>query len=208
MQYIVFDSFSYECINTMTSLEIHIDPDMDLESGLQFFKFAYHSRVKCCPWRRSELSKYPLSFFKYIYIFNFQLPFPRATRRHSALCFDNKWFIYVYSMFMEFTQWLLLTFFLKLFRYYVRQSKRDDKLPPHYPISGPAQHLLSQLLSLVLDKPWTLNRLFTAICLTNLLILWPGWTGDTNKELLLSYNKIKGRPYRFYTGCVSGLCCV
>ncbi|MCI4388861.1 hypothetical protein PGIGA_G00091020 [Pangasianodon gigas] len=39
------------------------------------------------------------------------------------------------------------------FRYYVRQSGLEDKLPPHYPISRPAQHLLSQLLSLVLGKP-------------------------------------------------------
>ncbi|KAM9467686.1 LOW QUALITY PROTEIN: uncharacterized protein C12orf56 homolog [Clarias gariepinus] len=39
------------------------------------------------------------------------------------------------------------------FRYYVRQSGLEDKLPLHYPISRPAQHLLSQLLSLVLDKP-------------------------------------------------------
>ncbi|XP_053506796.1 uncharacterized protein C12orf56 homolog [Ictalurus furcatus] len=39
------------------------------------------------------------------------------------------------------------------FRYYVRKSGLEDKLPSHYPISRPAQHLLSQLLSLVLDKP-------------------------------------------------------
>ncbi|KAG7320125.1 hypothetical protein KOW79_015978 [Hemibagrus wyckioides] len=38
------------------------------------------------------------------------------------------------------------------FRYYIRQAGLEDKLPPHYPISSPAQHLLSQLLSLVLDK--------------------------------------------------------
>ncbi|XP_047660312.1 uncharacterized protein C12orf56 homolog isoform X2 [Tachysurus fulvidraco] len=39
------------------------------------------------------------------------------------------------------------------FRYYVRQSRLEDKLPPHYPISRPARHVLSQLLCLVLHKP-------------------------------------------------------
>ncbi|KAF4079410.1 hypothetical protein AMELA_G00177750 [Ameiurus melas] len=39
------------------------------------------------------------------------------------------------------------------FRYYVRKSGLEDKLPSHYPISRPAQHLFSQLLSMVLDKP-------------------------------------------------------
>lgn len=55
-------------------------------------------------------------------------------------------------MFMEFTEWLLLTFHILslFFRYYVRQSGLEDKLPPHYPIRRPAQHLLSQLLLIIL----------------------------------------------------------
>ncbi|XP_053364393.1 uncharacterized protein C12orf56 homolog [Clarias gariepinus] len=38
------------------------------------------------------------------------------------------------------------------FRYYVRQSGLEDKRPLHCPISRPAQHLLSQLLSLVITR--------------------------------------------------------
>ncbi|XP_043092265.1 uncharacterized protein C12orf56 homolog [Puntigrus tetrazona] len=45
------------------------------------------------------------------------------------------------------------TAFKEEFRYYVKTSGLEDKLPHHYPISQPAQHLLSQLLSLVLQKP-------------------------------------------------------
>ncbi|TSP25371.1 hypothetical protein Baya_9596 [Bagarius yarrelli] len=47
----------------------------------------------------------------------------------------------------------LITELREEFRYYVRQSKLDKKLPSHYPISRPAKHLLLQLLSLVLDRP-------------------------------------------------------
>ncbi len=43
-----------------------------------------------------------------------------------------------------------------LYRYYVKTSGLEDKLPHHYPISQPAQRLLSQLLGLVLQKPWAL----------------------------------------------------
>ncbi len=42
------------------------------------------------------------------------------------------------------------------YRYYVKTSGLEDKLPHHYPISQPAQHLLTQLLSLVLQTPWAL----------------------------------------------------
>ncbi|XP_051974107.1 uncharacterized protein C12orf56 homolog [Xyrauchen texanus] len=45
------------------------------------------------------------------------------------------------------------TGFKEEFRYYVKTSGLEHKLPHHYPISQPAQHLLSQLLSLVLQKP-------------------------------------------------------
>ncbi|ROL52597.1 hypothetical protein DPX16_7333 [Anabarilius grahami] len=45
------------------------------------------------------------------------------------------------------------TGFKEEFRYYVKTSGLEDKLPHHYPISQPAQRLLSQLLSLVLQKP-------------------------------------------------------
>ncbi|KTF94724.1 hypothetical protein cypCar_00046398, partial [Cyprinus carpio] len=45
------------------------------------------------------------------------------------------------------------TGFKEEFRYYVKTSGLEDKLPHHYPISQPAQRLLSQLLSLVLLKP-------------------------------------------------------
>ncbi|KAK7129771.1 hypothetical protein R3I93_019421 [Phoxinus phoxinus] len=45
------------------------------------------------------------------------------------------------------------TGFKEEFRYYVKMSGLEDKLPHHYPISQPAQSLLSQLLSLVLQKP-------------------------------------------------------
>ncbi|XP_056101167.1 uncharacterized protein C12orf56 homolog [Rhinichthys klamathensis goyatoka] len=45
------------------------------------------------------------------------------------------------------------TGFKEEFRYYVKMSGLEDKLPHHYPISQPAQRLLSQLLSLVLQKP-------------------------------------------------------
>ncbi|XP_073694522.1 uncharacterized protein C12orf56 homolog [Garra rufa] len=47
----------------------------------------------------------------------------------------------------------LRTGFKEEFRYYVKMSGLEDKLPHHYPISQPAQRLLSQLLSLVLQKP-------------------------------------------------------
>lgn len=52
---------------------------------------------------------------------------------------------------------------LFFYRYYVKMSGLEDKLPHHYPISQPAQSLLSQLLSLVLQKPWAL--LPVCICL-------------------------------------------
>ncbi|XP_067282913.1 uncharacterized protein C12orf56 homolog [Pseudorasbora parva] len=45
------------------------------------------------------------------------------------------------------------TGFKEEFRYYVKTSGLEDKLPHHYPISQPAQRLLSQLLSLVLQRP-------------------------------------------------------
>ncbi|XP_016303146.1 uncharacterized protein C12orf56 homolog [Sinocyclocheilus anshuiensis] len=45
------------------------------------------------------------------------------------------------------------TGFKEEFRYYVKTSGLEDRLPHHYPISQPAQNLLSQLLSLVLQKP-------------------------------------------------------
>ncbi|XP_077090995.1 uncharacterized protein C12orf56 homolog [Siphateles boraxobius] len=45
------------------------------------------------------------------------------------------------------------TGFKEEFRYYVKMSGLEDKLPHHYPISQPAQSLLSQLHSLVLQKP-------------------------------------------------------
>ncbi|KAI2665582.1 hypothetical protein H4Q32_021915 [Labeo rohita] len=45
------------------------------------------------------------------------------------------------------------TGFKEEFRYYVKMSGLEDKLPHQYPISQPAQRLLSQLLSLVLQKP-------------------------------------------------------
>ncbi|XP_076153518.1 uncharacterized protein C12orf56 homolog [Alosa pseudoharengus] len=43
--------------------------------------------------------------------------------------------------------------FREEFRYYVKASGFVEKLPPHYPISLPAQRLLSQLHSLVLRQP-------------------------------------------------------
>ncbi|XP_028809932.1 uncharacterized protein C12orf56 homolog [Denticeps clupeoides] len=43
--------------------------------------------------------------------------------------------------------------FREEFRYYIKLAKLEDKLLPHYPISKPAQHLLSQLLTLVLHRP-------------------------------------------------------
>ncbi|KAL7882982.1 hypothetical protein SRHO_G00006400 [Serrasalmus rhombeus] len=43
--------------------------------------------------------------------------------------------------------------FQEEFRYYVKISGLEDKLPPHYPISLPARHLISQLLSLMLHRP-------------------------------------------------------
>ncbi|XP_016122112.1 uncharacterized protein C12orf56-like [Sinocyclocheilus grahami] len=45
------------------------------------------------------------------------------------------------------------TGFKEEFRYYVKTSGLKDKLPHHYPISQPAQRLLSQLLNLILQKP-------------------------------------------------------
>ncbi|KAF4114886.1 uncharacterized protein C12orf56 homolog [Onychostoma macrolepis] len=45
------------------------------------------------------------------------------------------------------------TGFKEEFRYYVKTSGLEDKLPHHYPISQPAQRLLSQLLGLVLQSP-------------------------------------------------------
>ncbi|XP_016125809.1 uncharacterized protein C12orf56 homolog [Sinocyclocheilus grahami] len=45
------------------------------------------------------------------------------------------------------------TGFKEEFRYYVKTSGLEDRLPHYYPISQPAQNLLSQLLSLVLQKP-------------------------------------------------------
>uniref|UniRef100_A0A673I5G4 Uncharacterized protein n=1 Tax=Sinocyclocheilus rhinocerous TaxID=307959 RepID=A0A673I5G4_9TELE len=45
------------------------------------------------------------------------------------------------------------TGFKEEFRYYVKMSGLEDKLPHHYPISQPARRLLSQLHSLVLQKP-------------------------------------------------------
>ncbi|KAL7827748.1 hypothetical protein AOLI_G00309000 [Acnodon oligacanthus] len=43
--------------------------------------------------------------------------------------------------------------FQEEFRYYVKISGLEDKLPPRYPISVPARHLISQLLSLMLHRP-------------------------------------------------------
>ncbi|TRY58906.1 hypothetical protein DNTS_003115 [Danionella cerebrum] len=45
------------------------------------------------------------------------------------------------------------TTFREEFRYYVKMSELEEKLPSHYPISQPAQRLLSQLLCLILEKP-------------------------------------------------------
>ncbi|XP_002661405.2 uncharacterized protein C12orf56 homolog isoform X1 [Danio rerio] len=45
------------------------------------------------------------------------------------------------------------TGFKEEFRYYVKTADLEDKLPDHYPISQPAQRLLSQLLSVVLERP-------------------------------------------------------
>ncbi|KAL1275374.1 hypothetical protein QQF64_034997 [Cirrhinus molitorella] len=45
------------------------------------------------------------------------------------------------------------TGFKEEFRYYVKMSGLEEKLPHHYPISQPAQRLLSQLLNLVLQTP-------------------------------------------------------
>ncbi|XP_051546996.1 uncharacterized protein C12orf56 homolog [Myxocyprinus asiaticus] len=47
----------------------------------------------------------------------------------------------------------ITTGFKEEFRYYVKTSGLEHKLPQHYPISQPAQRILSQLLSLILQKP-------------------------------------------------------
>ncbi|KPP66938.1 C12orf56-like [Scleropages formosus] len=48
--------------------------------------------------------------------------------------------------------WHIKTTFREEFRYYVKVSWVEDKIPPHYPISQPTIRLLSRLLHLVLQR--------------------------------------------------------